>query len=120
MIETVIIAGVVGSAAGVLIAKLYLAGQAQDKATDAYEEGWTHGYDAKRKKFYSLLNVQRDKRVKCFANSREEAEQVFLANEFPREALIAAAEHALPVLEHERRKKRIRFRLWLYFLHSLY
>jgi hypothetical protein len=66
------------------------------------------GYDAKRKKFYSLLNVQRDKRVKCFANSREEAEQVFLANEFPREALIAAAEHALPVLEHERRKKRIR------------
>lgn len=45
MIETVIIAGVVGSAAGVLIAKLYLASAAQDKATDAYEEGWSHGYD---------------------------------------------------------------------------
>jgi cytosine/uracil/thiamine/allantoin permease len=49
MIEMVIIAGVVGSAAGVLIAKLYLAGQAQDKATDAYEEGWTHGYDVGNK-----------------------------------------------------------------------
>jgi len=49
MIETVIIAGVVGSAAGVLIAKLYLAGKAEDKATDAYEEGWSHGYDVGNK-----------------------------------------------------------------------
>lgn len=45
MIDTIIIAGVVGSAVGVIIAKLYLASAAQDKATDAYEEGWSHGYD---------------------------------------------------------------------------
>lgn len=57
MIETVIIAGVVGSAAGVLIAKLYLAGAAQDKATDAYEEGWAHGYDVG-------LQANRPKRVR--------------------------------------------------------
>lgn len=57
MIETVIIAGVVGSAAGVLIAKLYLVSAAQDKATDAYEEGWSHGYDVG-------LKAPRPKRVK--------------------------------------------------------
>lgn len=45
MIETVIIAGVVGSAAGVLIAKLYIASVIKDKHTDSYEEGWSHGYD---------------------------------------------------------------------------
>lgn len=54
MIETVIIAGVVGSAAGVLIAKLYLASAAQDKATDAYEEGWSHGYDVGNKHRHNL------------------------------------------------------------------
>lgn len=57
MIETVIIAGVVGLAAGVLIAKLYIDSVSKERHTDAYEEGWSHGYDIG-------LKAPRPKRVK--------------------------------------------------------
>jgi hypothetical protein len=45
MIETVVIAGLVGAAVGVIVAKLAIASAEGEKATDAYEEGWSHGYD---------------------------------------------------------------------------
>jgi hypothetical protein len=66
------------------------------------------GYSPKRGKFYALLDVQRDKRVKTYASSREEAEIVYLSHTFPKEVLITAAEHALPSQELERRNRRYR------------
>ena len=44
MMQTMM-AGAVGLAAGVWLAKLYLTTKLEDNATDAYEEGWAHGYD---------------------------------------------------------------------------
>lgn len=57
MIETVIIAGIVGAAVGVVVAKLYVASAEGEKHTDAYEEGWSHGYDVG-------LQANRPKRVR--------------------------------------------------------
>lgn len=57
MIKTVIIAGVIGAAVGVWLAKLYLTTKLEDNATDAYEEGWADGYQVG-------VNAPRPKRVK--------------------------------------------------------
>ena len=56
MMQTMM-AGAVGLAAGVWLAKLYLTTKLEDNATDAYEEGWADGYQVG-------LNAPRPKRVK--------------------------------------------------------
>ncbi len=66
------------------------------------------GYNPKRGKYYALLDVQRDKRVKTYASSREEAEIMYLCHTYSKEALITAAEHALTNEELERRDRRYR------------
>lgn len=45
MVTTAFVAGLCGAIVGLVVAKLYVVKYQEDGRTEAYEEGWSNGYD---------------------------------------------------------------------------